>query len=101
MLTHTAILQLSIYDRMWMATFDTVAAYLYQAYPSHLKPLYVKFPRKLALACGLDPNTLYRVMKYMYGLPDAGLAYYNAYTSHLEENGYKRTESDPCFFVSR
>jgi len=99
MLTHTALLQLSIYDRMWMATFDTVAAYLYQIYPSHLKPLYVRFPRKLALACGLDPNTLYRVMKYMYGLPDAGLAYYTAYTGHLEENGYRRTVSDPCLFV--
>ena len=33
MLTHTALLQLAVHDKMSMATFDTLAAYLHQLYP--------------------------------------------------------------------
>ena len=99
MLTHTSLLQLSIYDQMHMATYDTVAAYLHQEYPTNLKPLYLKFPRPLALACGIDPNQLFRIKKYLYGLPDAGRAYYIAYSKALEENGYKKSLSDPCLFT--
>jgi hypothetical protein len=98
MLVHSSLLQLSIYDNMHTATYDTVAAYLYQEYPDHLKPLYLKLPKRLALACGLDPNQLYRVRKYLYGLPDAGRAYYEAYSTHLSHHGYVKTKSDPCLF---
>jgi hypothetical protein len=41
----------------------------------------------------------YRIRKYLYGLPDAGLAYYKAYSAHLEAGGYSRTVSDPCLFI--
>jgi hypothetical protein len=99
MLTHTALLQLSIHDKMCMATFDTVAAYLHQLYPEDLKPLYLKFPKRLAEACGIDPQQLYRVKKYLYGLPDAGRAYYLAYSKVLTENGYSKCISDPCLFT--
>jgi Reverse transcriptase (RNA-dependent DNA polymerase) len=47
----------------------------------------------------LEPGALYRIAKYLYGLPDAGLAYYKAYSAHLEAGGYIRTISDPCLFV--
>jgi hypothetical protein len=99
MLTHTSLLQLSIHDKMHMATFDTVAAYLHQLYREELKPLYLKFPKRLAEACGIDPNQLYRVKKYLYGLPDAGRAYYLAYSKVLIENGYSKCTSDPCLFT--
>ena len=99
MMVHSSLLQLSIYDKMYTATFDTVAAYLYQEYPDHLKPLYLKLPAKVAKACGLDPNQLYRVKKYLYGLPDAGRAYYLAYSQHLLDNGYTKSASDPCLFM--
>ena len=97
-LVHTSLLQASIHEEMHMATYDTIAAYLYQYYPQHFKPLYVRFPKKLAEACGLDPHTLYRVLKYLYGLPDAGRAYYEAYSAHLVEHGYIKSISDPCLF---
>lgn len=97
-LVHNTMLQLIIHDKMYSATMDTIAAYLYQHYPQELKPLYVKFPKYLAEACGLIPQTLYRVLKYMYGLPDAGRAYYEAYSTHLIENGYTRSASDICLF---
>ncbi len=51
MITHTYLLQLSINDKMTMAIYDTVAAFLHQVYPSHLQPLYLKFPKRLAEAC--------------------------------------------------
>ena len=98
MLVHSTMLQLSILDRMHTASFDTVAAYLYQCYPEHLKPLYLKLQKSVALACGLDPNQLYRVKKYLYGLPDAGRAYYLAYSKHLKQHGYNKSSSDPCLF---
>ena len=37
--------------------------------------------------------------RYLYGLPDAGLAYYRAYSQHLINGGYLRCVSDPCLFV--
>ena len=42
---------------------------------------------------------MYRIRKYIYGLPDAGRAYYEAYSTHLQEGGYVRTVSDPCLFT--
>jgi hypothetical protein len=84
---------------MAMATFDTVSAYLHQAYPDTLKPLYLKLPKQLAEACGLNPAQLYRVKKYLYGLPDAGRAYYLAYSTALEKHGYTKSFSDPCLFM--
>ena len=99
MLVHSALLQLSIHDNMFTATYDTVGAYLYQEYPKDAKLLYIKFPSSVARACNLDPSQLYRVRKYLYGLPDSGRAYYEAYSKHLLENGYKRSSSDPCLFI--
>ena len=98
MLVHMSLLQLSIFDHMHMATFDTTVAYLHQAYPAELKPLYIRFPRTLALALNLDPDVLYRVKKYIYGLPDAGRAYYLALSEHLQSNGYTKSLADPCLF---
>jgi hypothetical protein len=98
MLVHSALLQLPIYDDMYSATYDTVGAYLYQDYPTTLKPLYIKVPTSIAKACNLDPAQLYRVRKYLYGLPDSGRAYYNAYSEHLQENGYQKSSSDPCLY---
>jgi hypothetical protein len=84
---------------MEMCLIDVVQAYLYQPYPEDAMPLYLSLPDNLSRACGLQPGALYRIAKYLYGLPDAGLAYYKAYSSHLEAGGYKRTISDPCLFV--
>jgi hypothetical protein len=98
MLTHTCLLQLSIYDNMFMATYDTVAAYLYQTYPAQAKPLYLRLPRRVAQACNIPPDQTYRVKKYLYGLADAGRAYYLAYSKLLTEKGYTKSLSDPCLF---
>ena len=98
-LVHAGLLQLAVYDRMHMATFDTVAAYLYEEYPSDIKRLYLRLPKIVSITCGLNPDALYRVKKYLYGLPDAGRAYYLAYSTFLQKNGYKKSQSDPCLFV--
>lgn len=97
-LVHSLLLQMMVVDRMYAATYDTIAAYLHQEYPSHYKPLYIKLPRALAIALDRDPDQLYRVKKYIYGLPDAGRAYYLALSEHLVENGYIKSSFDPCLF---
>ena len=97
-LTHSFMLQLAVHDRMIIQLVDTVAAYLNQNYPQDAKPLYVKLPKLVAQAVGRDPEKTYRVKKYIYGLPDSGRAYYEAYSTHLIENGYLRSINDPCLF---
>ena len=97
-LTHSFLLQLAVHDRMTIQLVDTVAAYLNQSYPEDAKPLYVKLPKLVALAVGRDPEKTYRVKKYIYGLPDSGRAYYEAYSTHLIENKYLRSINDPCLF---
>ena len=97
-LTHATLLQIAVHDKMHLQTIDTVSAYLCQDYPQDTTPLYLKLPKLVAEVCGLDPHKTYRVKKYIYGLPDAGRAYYDAYSSHLIENGFSRSISDPCLF---
>ncbi len=53
----------------------------------------------VAKVCNLDPKTIYRVKKYIYGSPDAGRAYYIACIDYLIASGYVMTTSDPCLFV--
>lgn len=98
-LAYAVVHQLAVIDNMEMCTIDTVGAYLYQDYPDDALPIYMKFESAVANACGLDPNQLYRIRKYLYGLPDAGRAYYQAYSQHLISHDYKQTISDPCLFV--
>ena len=97
-LTHSFMLQVAVHDRMHIQLIDTKSAYLCQDYPQDVTPLYIKLPKRVAEAIDLDPNQTYRVLKYIYGLPDAGRAYYDAYSNHLMENGFSRTVSDPCLF---
>lgn len=97
-LTHSTLLQLAVHDRMHIQTIDTVAAYLCQEYPQDATPLYIILPKRVALALNLNPNQTYRVKRYIYGLPDSGRAYYDAYCGHLLDNGFTRSISDPCLF---
>jgi hypothetical protein len=98
-LAYATVLQMAIVDRMEMCTIDTVGAYLYQDYPTDAKALYLVLPNNVAQVCGLRQGAKYRVRKYLYGLPDAGRAYYKAYSSLLIQEGYTRTASDPCLFT--
>ena len=83
---------------MILQLVDTKAAYLCQEYPQDSTPLSVLFPKRVAQVLGLNPDQTYRVKRYIYGLPDAGRAYYDAYSSHLLENGFRRSVSDLCLF---
>jgi hypothetical protein len=98
-LAHATAYQLAILDGLHTCIVDTVGAYLYEDYPSDATPLYLKLEPHVAIALGRDPDKYYRVKKYLYGLPDAGRAYYKGYSEHLEANGYKRSLSDPCLFI--
>jgi hypothetical protein len=98
-LAYAAVHQLAIIDKMDRCIVDVVQAYLYQPYPEDAMPLYLVLPDNVSDVCGLVRGVKYRIRKYLYGLPDAGLAYYKAYSAHLEAGGYSRTVSDPCLFI--
>lgn len=98
-LAYACVHQIAVIDGMHRQTIDTVGAYLYQDYPDSAIPLYITIDDKISEVCGLRLGAKYRVRKYIYGLPDAGLAYYRAYSSHLITNGYSRSNSDPCLFI--
>ena len=82
-----------------MRIIDTVGAYLYQTYPDTLPPIYIKMPVKVMQACNIPDDVVYRIEKYIYGLPDSGRAYYQAYAKLLVDSGYVKSKSDPCLFL--
>ncbi len=98
-LTFACVFQIAIIYKMVRRIMDTVAAYLHQFYPHKERPLLLQLERGVAEVCNLPPEQRYKVFKYIYGLPDAGRAYYEAYSEHLVTSGYRRSKMDPCLFI--
>ena len=96
--TCSTLQQIAVIDEMNQALVDTVGAFLVQDYPDEAPVLCVKLDAKIAAICGLPPRQVYRVRKYIYGIPDAGRAYYKAYSKTLIDSGYKQSKLDPCLF---
>ena len=87
-ITHSFMLQVAAHD-MHIRMVGTKAAYLCQNYPADATPLYIKLPKRVAIALKI----------YIYGFPDASRAYYDAYCEHLTQHSYVRTVSDLCLFT--
>ena len=98
-LSYSIVHQVAIIDRMHVRIIDTVGAYLYQTYPSSLLAIYIKMPVKVMETCKIPSNIVYRIEKYIYGLPDSGRAYYLAYSTLLLNSGYTKSKSGPCLFL--
>jgi len=100
LLTFAVIFHLAVILQMKRRIIDTVAAYLYQRYPTEADrvPLYITLEQLVAETCGFDPHQVFQVMMYIYGLPDAGKAYYAAVSALLIRNGYEMSKLDPCLF---
>ena len=52
----------------------------------------------VAKICGLDPNQLYRIDKYLYGLPDSGKHFNRHNRDALIEEGHIMSNMDNCLF---
>ena len=50
-------------------------------------------------ACDILSDFVYRIEKYIYGLPDSGRVYYQAYSKLLIDSGYIKSRRDPCLFL--
>jgi len=100
LLTFAVIFHLAIILKMKRRIIDTVAAYLYQRYPTEADriPLYITLEQLVGEVCGFEPDQVFQVMMYIYGLPDAGKAYYAAVSALLIRNGYVISKLDPCLF---
>ena len=97
-LTYSTVHQIAVIDRMKVRIIDTVKAYLYQSYPDSSSPIYIRIPAKVMNALQIPEDTVYRIKKYIHGLPDFGRAYYLAYAKLFQNAGYKKAKSDPCLF---
>ena len=84
---------ISMIDNHEEILVDTVAAFIQQLYPCgpNDTELYLTFDDRISKVCGLPCGQLYRICRYIYGLPDSGKAYYLAYASLLEKEGYIKT----------
>ena len=97
-LTCILLQNIALIDDMVEASADVVGAFLYPIYPRDKPHLYLTLEDHVADILGEPRGCWYRVLKYIYGLPDAGKAFYEMYRDHLVEHGYMPTISDPCLF---
>ena len=58
---------------------DITAAYLQVPIPEETEWIVAKLEPFVAKICNLDPDQLYKIGKYLYGLPDSGRAFYIHY----------------------
>mmetsp|Transcript_5126 Transcript_5126/g.7162 ORF Transcript_5126/g.7162 Transcript_5126/m.7162 type:complete len:656 (-) Transcript_5126:5864-7831(-) len=100
-LTFALVLQIAIILGLIIATTDITSAYLWTLYPRTAMTIITKLERKVAEICGLNPDQLYRINKYIYGLPDSGRAFYHKYRDALIQEGYRCSKVDPCLFIKR
>jgi len=97
-LTCILLQNIALIDDMVESSADVVGAFLYPIYPRDKPHLYLTLEDHVADILGEPRGCWYRVLKYIYGLPDAGKAFYEMYRDHLVEHGYMPTISDPCLF---
>ena len=98
-LTFACIQQLAIVKRLFWSTLDVKLAYLNCIYPNDADWIVVHLEPWIADSLGIERDQLFRVRRYiLYGLPDAGRAFYQLFKSKLEEEGYTMSEMDPCLF---
>lgn len=97
-LTYALVQNIAIIDDMQQCLVDTVGAFLAQTYPDDAVPLYVRFDDDVASICGIKKRQWFRIRKFLYGIKNAGRAYYMAYSGLLIANNYCQSTTDPCLF---
>jgi len=97
-LTCILLQNIALIDDMIEASADVVGAFLYPDYPDDKAHIYLVLEDHVADLLNEPRGCWYRIKKYIYGLPDAGKAFYEMYRDHLVEHGYMPTISDPCLF---
>lgn len=97
-LTCILLQNIALIDDMVEASADVVGAYLYSDYPQDKPAIYLTLEDHVADILGEPRGCWYRILKYLYGLPDAGKAFYEMYRDHLIVHEYMPTISDPCLF---
>ena len=97
-LTFAWIQQLAM-KKLHRSTSDVKLAYLNCIYPDEADWIVVYLEPWIADALGIERDQLFRVQRYIYGLTDAGRAFYNLFKSKFEEEGwYTMSKIDPCLF---
>jgi hypothetical protein len=91
-LTFNFVLQLSIIYGFHRTCVDVTGAYLYQEYPFEQQSLAVILQSEVCDILGIEKDQAFMLGRYIiYGMPDAGKAYYIAFSNHIVENGYTKS----------
>jgi hypothetical protein len=72
---NVTIHQLAFIDKVHMCIGDTVDVYRYREYLADVKPLYLILEGHAAEGLSMCDVAIYRIMEYLYGLPDNECAY--------------------------
>ena len=97
-LTAVLLQNIAMIDELVEASADVVGAFLYPDYPQDEPALYMKLDDHVADIVGEPRGCWYRFLKYVYGLPAAGKAFYEIYRDLLLSYGYVVSKHDPCLF---
>ena len=68
-MTYATVHQISIIDRMFVRTIDTIGSNLYQPYSEDQPTIFIRVSFNFPEALGIPHDTFYRLTKYIYGLP--------------------------------
>jgi len=65
------------------------------------REFYIRPPEELRTELGMQEGTILRVLKPLYGVPEAGNHWFKTYHRHHTENlGMKQSTYDPCLLQS-
>lgn len=97
-LSLSLIHQIVVQEELESCSVDTIAAYLSEEYPDEEMPLYMTFDDRVSDLCGLERGASYRVIRYLYGIPESGRSYYLGFSRHMRAHGYSISIYDPCLY---
>ena len=80
---------------------DITQAYV-QSETALIRNFYIRSPPELATALGISKGTIVKVVKPLYGVPEAGNHWFKTYHNHrLKELGMTQSTYDPCLLGNR
>jgi hypothetical protein len=93
------IFQIAAQQGWHLFSLDAKNAFLAGDLSTRGKPLYMRVPADLLEALGLDPETIFILLKSAYGLAEAPIAWFRFLRRKLIELGWKSHPLDECVLM--
>src|SRR5450432_3518124 len=87
-------------DNIGLYLRDISQAYV-QSTTNLNREFYVRLPRELQLQLGIEKDSVLKVLKPLYGVPEAGNHWFKTYHAHhIQQPGMEQSTYDPCLLYS-